>query len=111
MSLKLYFGHHPVSDPPSCSALESSSLVVDKSAVSVTQYLKGISRGTSPGVLLSIFVMQSVAIPPRLLKICLHTLTCLMDFFLSGKASFLLEPYAFPFDSSSLKGGREMGAS
>ena len=84
---------HPVSDPPSCSAPKTASLVVNESAVLIC--LKGFSRGTSPGAsglrAQHLDVVSGHTAPSA--ELCLTTLTCLMNFLLSGKASLSLVPW------------------
>ena len=87
---------HPVSDPPSCSAPKTASLVVDESAVLIC--LKGFPRGTgtSPGAsgLWAQHLLDAVSghTAPSA-ELCLTTLTHLMNFLLSGKASPSLAPW------------------
>ena len=82
---------HPVSDPPSCSVPKTASLVVDESAVLIC--LKGFPRGTSPGAsgLRAQHLLDAVSghTAPSA-ELFLTTLTRLMNFLLSGKASPLL---------------------
>ena len=85
---------HPTSDPPSCSAPESASLVIDESAV--LMYLKGFPRGTSPGAsgLRAQHILDAVSgHTTSSAEDCLHALTRFMNFLLSGKASPLLAPW------------------
>ena len=86
--------HHPKSDLPSCSAPESASLTVDKSAV--VMCLKGFPRGTSPGVS-GLHVQHLVDVisgrTTSYVEHCLLALTKLMNFLLSGKVSPLLAPW------------------
>jgi len=85
--------HHPTSDPPTISALESASLTFDESAVLMC--LKGFPRCTSPGASCSLaqhilYVVSGHTTSSA--EDCLHALTRLMSFLLSGKASLLLTP-------------------
>ena len=72
---------HPVSDPPSCSAPKTASLVVDESAVLIC--LKGFPRGTSPGAsgLRTQHLLDAVSghTAPSA-ELCLTTLTRLITF-------------------------------
>ena len=97
---------HPVSDPPSCSAPKTASLVVDESAVLIC--LKGFPRGTSPGAsgLRAQHLLDAVSghTAPSA-ELCLTTLTRLMNFLLSGKASPLLAPWLCQARSQGEFGG------